>query len=202
MFLHGQDPFYGRRNVQYAIVSCSHNPQSRSRNLATHAWERMKKGGFSVEVLDLASYSLPFCDGATSEEDPVVLRLQERLWEVDGFLIAAPIYNYDVNAACKNFIEVTGRKVWTDKVVAFVAAAGGQASYMSAMGLLGSLMLDFRTYIVPRFVYAIETDFDEQGVLMSDDVRTRVERMVDELTSVTPVLRQVLVDGRGRSRFD
>ncbi len=81
-----------------------------------------------------------------------------------------PIYNYDVNAAAKNLIELTGR-AWTNKVVAFLCAAGGQGSYMSVMPLANSLMLDFRCVIVPRFVYATGEHFDDDGRI--DDSITR-----------------------------
>jgi hypothetical protein len=33
---------------------------------------------------------------------------------------------------------------------------------MSPIGLANSLMFDFRSWIVPRFVYATRQDFDEQ----------------------------------------
>ena len=47
-------------------------------------------------------------------------------------------------------------------------AAGGDHSYMSVMAVANSLMLDFRTIIVPRFVYAGGDDIPESGELSSD----------------------------------
>ena len=69
-----------------------------------------------------------------------------------------PIYNYDVNAAVKNLVEMTG-KVWENQIVGFICAAGGQSSYMSVMAFANSLMLDYRCLIVPRFIYAVYEDF-------------------------------------------
>jgi FMN reductase len=43
--------------------------------------------------------------------------------------------------------------------VGFICSAGGQNSYMSVMSFASSLMLDFRTWIVPRFVYSVESDW-------------------------------------------
>ena len=73
-----------------------------------------------------------------------------------AILLATPIYNYDVSAAAKNMVELTG-SAWRDKTVGFICAAGGTSSYMSVMGLANSLMLDFRCIILPRFVYATDT---------------------------------------------
>ena len=40
-------------------------------------------------------------------------------------LLAAPVYNYDVNAAAKNLVELTGR-AWEGKVVGLLLSAGGR----------------------------------------------------------------------------
>ncbi len=73
-------------------------------------------------------------------------------------MLASPIYNYDVNAALKNAIELAGRKM-EDKLLGFLCTAGGGAmSYMSVMPLANSLMLDFRTIVLPRFVNAAPED--------------------------------------------
>jgi FMN reductase len=70
----------------------------------------------------------------------------------DDFVVATPIYNYEVGGATRNLIALGG-SAFRDKVVG-VCAAGGQRPYMSVMALANSLMLDFRSVIVPRFVYA------------------------------------------------
>jgi len=97
----------------------------------------------------------------------------------DAIILAVPIYNYDVNAAAKNLIELTG-EAWRDKVVAFLCAAGGHGSYMSVMALANSLMLDFRCLIVPRFVYATGDDFDNASV-SSPKIRSRLAELCDKV---------------------
>jgi FMN reductase len=92
-------------------------------------------------------------------------------------ILAAPIYNYDVNAAVKNLIEMTG-KAWENKIVGFVCAAGGHSSYMSVMSLANSLMLDFRSIILPRFVYAVPSDFAD-GKLTSEKIGARLTQLAE-----------------------
>jgi FMN reductase len=48
---------------------------------------------------------------------------------------------------------------------------------MSPIGLANSLMLDFRSLIIPRFVYAVKDDFEDDGDL-SDQLRARVDDLV------------------------
>jgi len=101
--------------------------------------------------------------------------------------VAAPVYNYDVAASAKNMIELTG-KAWQDKVVGFLCAAGGMSSYMSVMAYANSLMLDFRSVIIPRFVYATSDSFD--GNQINDHKLVgRIEQVADELIRFTGALR-------------
>lgn len=47
---------------------------------------------------------------------------------------------------------------------------------MAPIGLANSLMFDFRSLVVPRFVYAVKEDFDESGAV-TDPLRERVEQL-------------------------
>ena len=97
------------------------------------------------------------------------------------------MYNFDVSAAAKNMIELTGN-AWEDKVVGFLCAAGGMNSYMSVMAYANSLMLDFRTVIIPRFVYATGEAF-EGDKLIDKEVGQRIQQMADDLIRFTRALR-------------
>ena len=112
--------------------------------------------------------------------------LREKIQNAKGILFAVPIYNYDVNAAAKNLIELTG-DAWTNKVVGFLCAAGGKGSYMSVMSLANSLMLDFRCLIIPRFVYSTGEDFEE-GEITDPNVRDRVSELAKELDRICMAL--------------
>jgi NAD(P)H-dependent FMN reductase len=162
------------------------NPGSRSRILAAAARDLLRTRDRTVEWFDLAETPLPFCDGAAAYADPNVISLGGLIERADAIFIASPVYNYDVNAAIKNAVELTGKK-WTGKVVAMMLAAGGAGSYMSAMGLSNSLMLDFRCYIVPRFVYATGESF-EGNSLADENIAQRVETLVSETLQLADAL--------------
>lgn len=173
---------------RYLILSASLRPNSRSHILALEAALRLKAQGIEAELVDLRDHPLPLCDGGACYGDPAVHEFKAKLIEADGYLIATPIYNFDGNAALKNAIELTGRDVWTQKVVGFLAAAGGRGSYMSLSGLTMSLMLDFRTFVLPRFVYVTGEDFNEDDA-MNDEVSERLDEITTELVRVTTALR-------------
>lgn len=169
----------------FLVISSSLNPDSNSRVLAREAERELRAGGLSVDWLDLLEHPLPLCNGGSSYSDPRVPALTERIEAASGIIVATAIYNYDANAAVKNLIELTGG-AWENKVVGFLCAAGGLSSYMSILSLANSLMLDFRSVIVPRFVYATGDAF-AGAELVDPDVSRRVAdlaRMTVRLSAV------------------
>ena len=148
----------------HLIISCSLNKGSRSKIMATHAYELYCK---DAKLIDLSLLEIPFCDGNECYNSPVVKKLKEQIISAKSIIIASPVYNYDLNAAAKNLVELTGR-AWTDKLVGFICAAGGKGSYMSPMSFMNSLMLDFRCIIIPRFIYATGNSFDKNNNLDND----------------------------------
>ena len=163
-----------------AILSCSLHPESRSRILALAAAERLQEAGAATELIDLAEWDLPFCDGDHCYDDPNVQELTRKLIRARGILIATPVYNYNVNAAAKNIVELTGSDAWEGKIVGFLCAAGGKTSYASIMPFASSLMLDFRCLIIPRFVYAIGEDF-RGNEIHSPTIHERLDEITDEM---------------------
>ena len=169
------------------ILSSSLNSDSNSRILAREAQRFLVQEGSDATLLDLRDYPLPLCDGGPSYAHPDVARVAQQLRAAHAVLIATPIYNYDATAAVKNLIELTGA-AWENKVVGFLCAAGGMSSYMSIMSLANSLMLDFRSLIVPRFVYATGEAFVDNRIV-DPDVTRRVADLAREALRLGGVLR-------------
>ncbi len=171
----------------YLVLSCSLNPKSRSRAMATVLVERLRERGVTVELADLREWSMPLCDGDSAYADAKVTELSARIEAAGCIVFSVPIYNYDVSATAKNLVELTG-SVFENKIVGFMCAAGGRSSYMSVMSFANSLMLDFRSFILPRFVYATGDAFGPSG-LEDADVRQRVDDLAAEAIRVTSALR-------------
>lgn len=174
--------------MRYLIISTSLNPKSKSRIMAQAIFEDLQ-GAEDVRWMDLQEQPLPFCDASSCYGDPAVALWADAIREADGVILASSIYNFDVNAAAKNLLEVTGQSAWKEKVVGFVCAAGGRQSYMSVMGVANSMMLDFRAVIVPRFVYAVEDAFSKNDEITDEDVRQRLKGLGEDLVRMTSALR-------------
>ena len=157
------------------IMSCSLNTASRSHRLAVAAGAAVEALKARADLIDLREWELPLCDGGESYEHQSVTPLSDRIAKASAVLLAAPVYNYDLNAAAKNLLEMTGSS-WKDKPVGFLCTAGGERSYMSPVGFANSLMFDFRCLIIPRFVYCTKRDFDADGTL-SGVLHERVDEL-------------------------
>ena len=160
---------------EYLVISSSLRSSSRSRTLAEYLREYYESHQVSCAFLDLRAVNLPLCDGETAYGHPDVAKCAKLITEARVIMAATPVYNYDVCAALKNLVELTGDS-WEDKVVGFLCAAGGASSYMSVMSLADSLMLDFRCLIIPRFVYATRNDFSDAKV-PTEEVKGRIARL-------------------------
>ena len=143
--------------------------------MAEYLREYYESQQVSCAFLDLRAVNLPLCDGETAYGHPDVAKCAKLITEARVIIAATPVYNYDVCAALKNLVELTGDS-WEDKVVGFLCAAGGASSYMSVMSLAESLMLDFRCLIIPRFVYATRNDFSDAKV-PTEEVKGRIARL-------------------------
>ncbi len=174
--------------MAYLVISCSLNPESRSRILAKNAQNRLEGLNEKTIWLDLAERDLPMCDGGSVYSLPAVSEMGKLVREADGILLAGPVYNYDLNAAAKNFIELTG-SAWQDKVVGFLCAAGGDGSFMSPMSFANSLMLDFRCMVIPRFVYASSTSFSDTGDVVPE-IKERIDELADMLVKIAKALKE------------
>ena len=178
--------------VRIALVSGSLNPESLSRQMAQHAEKALRALGADVDFIDLQEINLPMCDGDSAYSDPEVERTRSRIESAKGILIAAPVYNFYLNAAVKNLIELTG-SAWEDKAVGFLNAAGGYSSYMSVMSIANSLMLDFRCVVVPRFVYAVGSAFPQWRSFRRQSRRTyrRIGKRTGALCQPTRALKHL-----------
>jgi len=172
---------------KYLVVSTSGNTISNSRKMGRVAHRYLTDAKVDCAWLDLKDLDLPLCDADVCYGEPGAQQLSRAIKAADGILVAAPVYNYDVSAAAKNMIELSG-SAWKDKIVGFLCAAGAIASYMSVMAYANSLMLDFRCVIIPRFVFATGNDFSDEEIIEPRIVQ-RVEQVAAELLRFTEALR-------------
>ncbi|MFK0164079.1 NADPH-dependent FMN reductase [Rhizobium sp. NPDC090279] len=167
------------------ILSCSLDPQSRSRRIAREAERLLQEKRCEVEFIDLQDLELPAFDNSNCYEHPSYDRLYRAIRNADGVLLALPIYNWSVGSAAKSLIELTGatgaegrKSAWFDQLVTFICSGGLPHSYMAYGSLAMSLMLDFKCVINPYVVYATERDWID-GTILSDTLAARLRKTIE-----------------------
>ena len=168
--------------MTFLIISTSLRSGSRSQIMAKYLQENIN----DVELFDLQDNPLPMCDGDECYDLPEVIAFREKVERAEGIIMAIPVYNFNVSSGAKNIVELGGSKLY-DKTFGFMCAAGGRNSYMSVMSLANSLMIDFRCYIVPKFVYATKHDFQD-GKITNSEIKDRIEELGAELVRVSKAL--------------
>ena len=172
--------------MRQLIISCSLSPESHSAILAQSLSDEITGLGDEIQMIDLRTLELPFCDGGACYTHPNVQSLQAAIKEASAISIATPIYNFETGGGTRNVIALGG-DAFTGKVIGFLCAAGGDNSYMAVMSLANSLMLDFRCIVVPRFVYASGAAFTN-GRLSEPKIEGRVTELARELHRMASAL--------------
>ena len=159
-------------HIRVLVVSTSLSEESSSKLLCRHAADFLSSKGIFVKHESLEDYHvLPYgMDGSEGLET-----LREAFDEANGILFGFPVYNYSMNSSLKAAIEHFGHSM-NDKVIGLMMSAGGRASYMSGLAVANSLMLDFRSWVTPRFVYATKDAFGD-GRVTDPEIESRVEEL-------------------------
>lgn len=161
------------RSPHALVVSTALRPGNKTATAARFVADRLTADGATVDLVDLACEPLPACDGATCYADERVIAMTKRVEAADLIAVCFPVYNYQPNAAAKNFVELTNA-AWKDKVVTFVANAGGDRSFLAPLPLATALMVDHRCVIVPQFLYLPPAAFDAAGAIALDPLASEV----------------------------
>ena len=166
--------------MKIVIISSSLTKESNSLILAKYAQKYIqKKADIEVQLINLQDHPLPLCCPDDAEMNKNVIGLENVISAADALIFSTPIYNYEVNAALKNLLDLTG-KAWNEKVIGMMCSAGGNNSYMAVMGFANSLMLNFRCIIIPRFVYASDDAFNEaKNEISSKKIISRIKELCD-----------------------
>ncbi|HEX8372510.1 MAG TPA: NADPH-dependent FMN reductase [Chthoniobacterales bacterium] len=81
--------------MKVTILSCSLDPNSKSRILAEAARLWLRQHDREVTLLDLRDFPLPDFDNAIVLQHPNYTTIRNAILEADSVVIASPVYNWD-----------------------------------------------------------------------------------------------------------
>jgi NAD(P)H-dependent FMN reductase len=172
--------------MKIAVINTNLAPGGKPAYLAAILTALLTDADHEVNLVHLGELDLPACDGYLCYQNAATISLTEVLAGVEAILLVSPVYNYDLNAAAKNLIELTGSS-WKGKAVGLVCSAGANRSYLAPLAFMNSLAIDYRCLVSPRYVYVTRADFEGGTDLpVEGDIMKRLRFLATEL----PVLAE------------
>ncbi|GGL82882.1 NADPH-dependent FMN reductase [Pseudooceanicola nanhaiensis] len=155
-------------------------------------------GRMSADILDIASYDLPFFDEPASNrwmpsQNPQAVKWQRDLDQYDGFVFVVAEYNHSISGALKNAFDQAFNE-WNRKPAAVVGYGGVGAA--RAVEHLRAIAVEVHMVNVPSAVHIAGGEFVRVHPLggVEDDIsaiedKLNTNAMIDDLYWWTDALK-------------
>ena len=179
--------------VKFVGMAGSLRADSYSQQALKLAAQRLEALGAEVELLDLRSLNLPFCDGGKDYVGyPDVDRLRHAFQQADGFILATPEYHGSVSGVLKNALDLMSFDQLSGKVAGLISVLGGQSN-SNALNDLRTILRWVHTWVIPEQIALGQAwqAFDADGKLQDAKLSERFNQFAQSLVENTRKLRDV-----------
>jgi chromate reductase len=184
-------------DIPLLVFAGSTRLNSYNRRLA-HVVAAMARGmGAAVTHIELGDFDVPMynADLEARGTPADVLRLKQILHDHPAWIICTPEYNQSYPALLKNTLDwvsspIKSDPAWTDgfkssrgKVVGMLSASPGAFGGIRSQSHLAPLLLNLQCWLAPQnFALGRAGEaFDDQGQLMSEVSRKKVEAVIEQV---------------------
>lgn len=177
--------------VKIVGIAGSLRASSHSQQALKVAIERVEACGAEVEILDLRSLNLPFCDGGDDYPDyPDVETLRQAVLQADGIILSTPEYHGSVSGVLKNALDLMGFEHFSGKVTGLISVLGGQSN-SNALNDMRTILRWIHAWTIPEQVAIAQAwkAFDENGNLVDEALSKRFDAFAQSLVENTTKLR-------------
>src|SRR5690554_4142163 len=132
----------------------------------------------NYEIVDIKEFNLPLL--GESNDTTGIMKWNEKLSQLDGFVFVVSEYNHSISGALKNALD-SAKDAWNNKaagIVSYGSVGGGRAAE-HLRGILGELQIaDVRVHAA----LSLFTDFENFSVFKPNDLHlVNVNAMLDQL---------------------
>lgn len=177
--------------VKIVGINGSLRSQSHTAQALEIALERVAALGAEIELLDVRSLNLPFCDGGEDYPDyPDVERLREAVKAADGLILATPEYHGSVSGVLKNTLDLLSFEHLSGKVAGLISILGGQSN-SNALNDLRVIVRWVHGWVIPEQIAIGQAwqAFDKDGKLRDEKLSQRFDQFAESLVDNTRKLR-------------
>lgn len=179
--------------VKIVGIGGSLRPDSYSQKALAIATQRIETLGATVEILDLRTMTLPFCDGGDDYAAyPDVAKLRQAVKQADGLILATPEYHGSVSGVLKNALDLMSFDELSDKVTGLISVLGGQSN-SNALNDLRVILRWVHGWVIPEQIAVGQAwkAFDANGNLVDEALSKRFDQFAQSLLQNTQKLRGI-----------
>lgn len=155
------------------------------------AIQKVEALGAEVNILDLRSLNLPFCNGEDDySEYPDVERLREAVKQADGLILATPEYHGSVSGVIKNALDLMSFEHLDGKVAGLISVLGGQSN-SNALNHLRLILRWVHAWVIPEQIAIGQAwnAFSSDGKLLNEKISERFDKFAQSLVENTCKIR-------------
>ena len=171
--------------MKVVIISGSPRKNANTEIMMKHVFEYTKQKNTDTKFINLSEGGFEYYRGFLNQIDynEKTLQAARDITEADVWLIGTPIYNSMFSAALKNLFEFVNYKETEGKTAGLAILASGMIGFTDVQTLLTQLMSYFKVITNPNSVF-MTADKIEDGQITSDDVKSRLNELVDKTLSI------------------
>ena len=179
--------------VRIVGIGGSLRPDSYSQMALSLAAQRVEALGAQVEILNLRTMQLPFCNGEDEYPGyPDVERLRNAVKQADGLILATPEYHGSVSGVLKNALDLMDFEQLDGKVTGLLSVLGGQSN-SNALNDLRVIMRWVHAWVIPEQIAIGQAwkAFGPDGKILDEKLSQRFDQFAQSLIENTRKLRGV-----------
>ena len=172
--------------MKVVIISGSPRKNANTEIMMKHVFEYTKQKNADTKFINLSEDGFEYYRGFLNQVDynEKTLQAARDITEADIWLVGTPIYNSMFSAALKNLFEFINYKETEGKTAGLAILGSGMIGFTDVQTLLTQLMSYFRVITNPTPVF-MTADKIEDGQITSDDVKSRLNELVDKTLTMT-----------------
>lgn len=158
------------------------------------ALDGAEERGAISELVDLRDYDLPFCSGGGADaiqgNGSGVHRLQQKVSEASGIILATPNYHGSLSGVLKNALDLMSMREFENKVVGLIGVSGGRMGATSTLNTLRAIGRTLHAWVIPSeaWIYDADSAFTEDGHIKDGSSEQRVRDVGRKIARLTRML--------------
>jgi len=164
-------------NVKVIAICGSLRKKSYTRMSLQLALQAVKELGANIELIDLTTFDLKFCDGSATDPIPEdVIKLRKLVNDAQGIILGTPEYHGGYSGVLKNALDLMGFDEFEGKMMGLVGVSAGSQGASEAINALRTVGRALHAWVVPEQVSIPYVDkvFDENGKCVDINVSKRL----------------------------